>query len=330
MTETEDQKLAHLVRQAGHRTPLPEDARRRFEAAFRRELGSSRRKQLRSRFQIGCGIAAGIALVTLMLLIRNQPVEAVVIATVKQSHGQTFWLNDDEGGPLRPGNRIQQNDIIRTSEGSLALQPDGGGVDIRLTRMTEIEFTSAQSMRLLEGSVYVDADASPLPFTILADGVQVDHLGTQYLVSSTERGISVAVREGEVMIVTRQVKHRSRARQNAGELIEFQDDDNFTVSRIMTYDERWAWTNTLAQDIETDGMYLVDFLTWAARETGYSVAYASADIMQAVQYKGKDTRALVLLGNHRTEDVFKALEAVMRTTQFSASIGQGVITIGPA
>ena len=332
MTEADDQKLEQLVRQAGRRTPLPEEARSRFEESFRAELQVTRHRRLRHRLQFVSGIAASIVLAVAVVLVRNQPVEVDVIANVTRSHGQTFWQHDDEGGPLRSGNQIQPNDIIRTTEGSLAIRPGGANIDIRLDHMTEIEFVNGRSMRLIKGSVYIDAPISKLKagsghqsFTTLVNGIAVDHIGTQYLVSIDEQGISVAVREGEVMIATGQQRHRSRASNNGGELIEFHDDHSFTTTRIVTYGERWAWANTLAPDIETDGMYLADFLDWVARETGFTIAYASPEIKQVVQYRGGD--GLRLMGNRGTEDVFKALGAAMRNTQFSASIEEGVITI---
>ncbi len=332
MTESDDQKLEHLVRRAGRRTPLPEDVRSRFEESFKKELLITRKRRLRHRLQFTSAIAASLVLAVILVLVRNQPMEVEIIAAVERSHGQTFWQRDDEGGPLRSGNRIQPNDIIRTSAGSLAIKPSGTSIDVRLNHMTEIEFVNGRSMRLIKGSVYIDAPISKLkagsghqPFTTLVNGIAVDHIGTQYLVSSTELGISIAVREGEVLIETDQQRHRSRAYDNGGELVEFHDDHSFTRTKIMTYGDRWAWANTLAPDIETDGMYLADFLDWVARETGFTIAYASSDIMQVVQSKGEDK--VVLIGSHRTEDVFKALGDTMRTTQFSASIEEGVITI---
>jgi len=327
MTETDDQKLERLVRQAGRRTPLPEEVRSRFEESFRKELQVTRNRRLRHRLQFACAIAASLVLAVALVLVRNQPAEVEVIATVERSHGQTFWQHDDEGGPLRAGNQIQPNDIIRTSAGSLAIRPGAANIDIRLDHMTEIEFVNGQSIRLIKGSVYIDADSGSgyQPFTTLVNSIAVDHIGTQYLVSFNEQGISVAVREGEVMIATDQQRHRSRAFDNGGELVEFHDDHSFTTTRIVTYGGRWAWANTLAPDIETDGMYLVDFLDWVARETGFTIAYASPDIMQVIQDKGTD--GLRLIGSLETEDVFKALEAAMPLTQFSASIKEGVITI---
>lgn len=330
MTETDDQKLEQLVRLAGHRTPLPEEARSRFEESFRKELQATRNRRLRHRLQFASGIAACLVLAVALLLVRNQPVEVEVIATVERSHGQTFWQHDEEGGPLRSGNQIQPNDIIRTSAGSLAIRPRAVNIDIRLDRMTEIEFIDGQSMRLIKGSVYInvpslepEASAGLQPFTTLVNGIAVNHIGTQYLVSSTEQGISVAVREGEVMIATNHQRHRSRATDKGAELVEIHADHSITKTRIVTYGERWAWANILAPDIETDGMYLVDFLDWVARETGFTIAYASPDIRLLVQ--GKD--GPILRGSRGTENVFKALGGVMRNTQFIASIDAGVITI---
>lgn len=332
MTDADDQKLEQLVRQAGRRTPLPDETRSLFEASFRKELQRTRNRRLRHRLQWTAGIAASFVLAVVLVLDRNQPAEIELIATVERSYGQTSWQQDDEGGPLRAGNRIQPNDIIRTAAGSLAIRPSGSSIDIRLDRMTEIEFVNSQSLRLMKGSIYIDAPVlkhtsgtAHQPFTTLVDGFEVNHIGTQYLVSFGEQGISVAVREGEVIIETDQRQYRSRAFDHNGELIEFRDGHSFTTTSITTYGDRWAWANTLAPDIETDGMYLVDFLDWVARETGFTIAYASPDIMQRVELKGED--AIVLIGSRQTEDVFKVLEEVMPNTQFSASIEEGVITI---
>ncbi len=323
MTEADEQKLERLVRHAGRRTPLPDDIRARLENTFRKELHLARGRKLRRKLQIYSGIAASIFLTVALVLFNNQRLERPEVATVERSKGQTFWQNEVQKGPLRSGNKIQANDIIRTSEGWLAIKPHGFNIDIRINRMTEIEFIDQESVRLVKGSLYIDAgrSAEHQSFRILANGISIEHVGTQYLVSSGSDGISIAVREGEVVIAARDQLVRSSAFGNAAQLTKIDANHKFSTTSILTHGQLWSWASTVAPDIDTNGMALDDFLEWVARESGMTIVYASADIREAA------SKDVILKGPIPTEDVLVALQMAMPLTPFRASITNGVIHV---
>lgn len=324
MTETDDLKLEQLVRQAGHRTPLPEDIKARLEESFRKELQQARQKELRRKVQILVGIAASIILAVTLMVLNSKPPELTELATVERSKGQVFWQHEDQSGPLRSGNQIQENDIIRTAEGWLALKSKNIDINIRLDRETEIQFLGGNSVRLFKGSLYIDSGTSTKSrsFRILTDGITVEHVGTQYLVSSDSSGISVAVREGEIIIATKNQRIRSSALGKIGQLTKIGEDHQFTTTDIITHGPRWAWANQVAPQISIDGMSLDHFLHWVARQTGMTIRYESPAIQEAAVN-------MTLAGPHPTEaGILDILKTAMRTTPFHASIANGEISIG--
>lgn len=323
MTEADEQKLEELVRKAGRRPPLPEDVKARLENSFRKELNMVRGKALRRRVQIVTGIAASIILAVALIVSNNQESEPAQIASVERNKGQTFWRNDERSGPLRPGDQIQPNDVVRTSEGWLAITPNGLDIDIRLNRMTEVKFLDRGTVRLIKGSLYIDAGpaAKHQPFRILTDGIAIEHVGTQYLVSSGDGEISIAVREGEVIIEVENQLVRSNASNNTGQLTIIDEFHQFTTTSILTHGQYWDWASKVAPDINTDGMPLNHFLEWVARESGMTIVYSSADIRDGA------SNDVILKGSIPTEDVMVALQMAMPLTPYRASVRNGVINV---
>jgi len=323
MTEADENKLEELVRQAGRRTPLPDDVRARLEDSFRKELNMVQRKRLRRRAQILSGIAASFILAVLLIVFNSQRPDRPEIASVERTRGHTFWQYDEQTGPLRPGNLIKPNDVVRTSEGWLAITPSGLDIDIRLNRLTEVIFLDRETVRLIKGSLYIDAGlgAKHQAFRILTNGIAIEHLGTQYLVSSDDDGISIAVREGEVLIEIKDQLVRSNASDNAGQLTKIDQFHQFTTTRILTHGQYWDWASKVAPDINTDGMPLNHFLEWVARESGMTIVYSSAEIRDAA------SNDVILQGPIPTKDVMAALLLAMPLTPFRASVADGVITV---
>ncbi len=319
---TTDEKLEQLVRRAGKRTPLPDEVKQRLQTSFRRELQLNMRKRNRAKVLVLSGIAASILIAISFLILNDSPRPTSVIAKIERSEGETFWQYEDESGPLSYGNIIQPHDFIHTMEGSLSIRLENSSVNLRLGRMTEIEFIGKSSVRLVSGDIYVDAqpDGNHHSFSIRVNEIEVKHLGTQYLVSSNEDGISIAVREGEVIIKSRKQEFHSKGTTGKGELVSVSRTNKLTRSPINTHGSRWAWVNQMAPTIETNNMPIDKFLSWIARETGLKLVYNSPEILEAFHTE-------LIKGSIPTEDALRALDIVMNTTKYSVIIYEGTIKI---
>ncbi len=321
MTDTDDLRIEELLRAAGPRPPLPDEMKNRLEASFRTELLASRRKLVRRNMYLGAGLVASLVLTVMTYLNWQQPVSLEVIAKVQRSSGQTYWQQGRETGPLRSGNLVHTDDILRTAEGWLAISPPGSDIEIRLDRMTEVRAARENSIELISGSVYVDVHSAAIhqPFTIYAQGISIDHIGTQFMVSMNEQNVSVAVREGEVVIESKEQRIRGRATTDEAALVELDSDHHLVTSKIKKHGDRWEWASTFAPEIDTDGMSIGEFLNWIARETGTRILYTSAEARAGANER--------IVGTIPTGDVLQALDTAMSLTRFNAVIEDGVIIV---
>lgn len=320
MTDTDDQNLEQLVRDAGPRRPMPEDMRHRLETSFRGELDIIHRRKTGRTAQFAAGIAACLV-VTLFFTLRDSAIEQIDIASISQVRGEVLLQRGDYNGPLVEGGHIRTADRIRTGVGSLAVKSLNGGLDIRLDQHTELLALPNDTIRLVTGSVYVDAGPDSKPMTILVNDYQVSHIGTQYLVSTRDHAVSIAVREGSVQINS---KNQIVSDLEHGTVITLAADATYEVVSITPFDNRWQWTHQLAPNIETDGMPLVDFLAWYERQSGNVVVYESSELAQTIS-DPKDPVKIV--GSFDSTDVESVITIAMAINDFSHSTSDGVTTV---
>ncbi len=325
MTDTDDKGLEELVHRAGRRPSMPDDVRDRLEVSFRRELTSANRKSVTRRLQAGGAIAACLV-AALLILTRPAPTPSHAIATVERRQGESFLLNGSERVPLRPGGSVTTNDRITTSDGSLAIRPIDTELDVRLGENSEIIALEPGTVRLIAGSLYVDAPpgARHQPFSILIGDVTVNHTGTQYLVSTQQDGISIAVREGEVSVTVNSRTIVGRAKDGQAELLQFDADESWQRETVAPYGPRWNWANRNAPTIETDGMQLIDFLGWVERQSGLRFDYATDELRDDIMGPGSRSR---IVGNIPTDDVMAALSTAMDLDSLTWRIDDGIVII---
>ncbi len=119
-------------------------------------------------------------------------------------------------------------------------------------------------------------DAAALAATAFVIGTpqgDVRHLGTQYSAALVDGGVQVKVREGSVSIQRAGRPLTARA----GEALTLLNNGTVTRAAVPSYGETWRWAEALATGFAIEGRSLDEFLTWAARETGRKLVYASAD-----------------------------------------------------
>jgi hypothetical protein len=279
--QSDDADLAALLRAAGPRPQPPAamaDIVRAAVAAEWRKTVASRRPRRRATPWLAAAAVVGVAVVSTWLVVPRLSDGRDGIASVARLEGTVDVRHGSRSQwePLTSSVRMRVDDVVRTSaSGRIALRR-ADGLEVRLDRDTQLAFDDTDHAQLVSGRVYVDAGgagASADAFTLETPLGEVRHLGTQYLASMRDRGLEIAVREGAVAL--------SRGAQpvvaQAGERIAVGRDGSLVHSHAASRGEDWQWAESVSPGFDIKGRSLDEFLTWAARETGRRLVYASRD-----------------------------------------------------
>jgi ferric-dicitrate binding protein FerR (iron transport regulator) len=283
----DDADLAALLRAVGPRTQPPADTAAEVRAAVATEWRatvaarrqapvSTRRRIVRPWMAMAASVAAIVIAVSIVLPRWNGTGDPV--ATVARVSGAAAVRHSFDGAwqPLAAGSNVAASDEIRTdASGRVALRR-ADGLEVRLDAATQLAFNAADRASLVSGSVYVDAGLPGAGSDDLVIGTpygDVRHLGTQYVASVKDGLLQVAVREGSVAVDKGQTPVVARA----GESLTIAHDGAVSRSQLDVYGEAWRWAESVAPEFAIAGRSLDEFLTWAGRETGRKIVYASAD-----------------------------------------------------
>ena len=135
--------------------------------------------------------------------------------------------------------------------------------------------------RLGRGEVIADSRT----FVVKTSAGEVRHLGTQYAVRTAGPAVQVSVREGLVAID----RGSDRVIGSAGEQLSLSPGAAVVRTRLPIHDAQWAWIQTITPPFAIENRSLDEFLTWAARQTGRRLVYASrtaANEAESVRLKG--------------------------------------------
>ena len=148
---------------------------------------------------------------------------------------------------------------------------------LRIDENTEVRVDAKDLFTLIRGRVYVDTGQFVYRdggLNIRTEFGSVTDVGTQFSVSTTDRSLVVAVREGRVDINS----DNEAFVVMVGEHMTLQRNAAPQVSAIDANDERWNWVAELAPDFDIENRSLFDFLKWAARETGRELVFESDEL----------------------------------------------------
>jgi ferric-dicitrate binding protein FerR (iron transport regulator) len=155
---------------------------------------------------------------------------------------RTLWRDE----PLRVGSEIRGGQKI-AALGATLLELRAGG-NLRLAPGSDLEVTSANSVRLVRGEMYVDVPAGLIDKLVaVTDAGEFRHVDTQFALASTERTTRLRVRKGNV-------QWRSAGGQvNAAAGTEFIIERMQIVSRatIDEADASWLWADAIAPQMQT-------------------------------------------------------------------------------
>jgi len=262
-----DDSIARLLRLAGPRPAVPQEVRERVHRAVREEWRREVRRR-RTRFWGFRVIPAAVAASLLFVAILGGRVpfgEDTPVATVS--------LVSEGTGALAPGDVVHPGDSLATGSGGVALT-FGNGLSLRLAAETTAIVDGADEVTLIKGRVYADtgsatgADRSITVHTEL--GSARDH-GTQFAVSYAAGAMTVAVREGRVAIAARDASYSAEA----GEKLMLGPGSEPRYEELPPHDPSWDWASALAPPFDIERRPLIEFLEWAARETGRELVFTS-------------------------------------------------------
>lgn len=265
---TERDLIAEALRRAGPRGPLPDFDLEALSAPARSAWIRRVEHRRRRRRRLGFVAAASVALLALGLFFSGLLSPAIPVGTVVVRAGEIVAPEGDAepGDGIEPGSKlwIGQRLVTAADPGEWLTVELRTGHRLRLDAGTELRIDSASQVELEAGRVYVEATSSGL--RLLANRAEIEHIGTNYMVSLTRGRFGVWVRHGRVMV---RKDHRQLAIDRGQELWE--EDGELQVREQPPHGEAWSWTRRAAPPFESDGAELESFLRWIEAETGLEV-----------------------------------------------------------
>jgi hypothetical protein len=302
--------------------PWTDEQEARVRAAVEAQWRASLIAAKRRRNSSWIGLAAAVATISILagawlLLLPNA--DAAVLGTVVtvEPGGLQAVSTPFSRQTLGAGAEFHTNQTLR-ARGSALIALEGGGT-LRISRGTVIGARSANEIELRRGEVYLDLPPTQpraAAFVVHTALGSVEHVGTQFDVTTGNREIRVRVREGQVRL------RRASGIESAGAGTELIVPESGPVARhaMSTHGRQWSWVEALAPEFEIEDRPLGDFLQWAARETGRELQITDDRARSVVER----TR---LRGSVRGLTPLEALERVLRSTSLRFDLHEDAIRV---
>ena len=307
-----ESRVYHRVHEEWKRSTVEQSADKVYEKVHK----TWRRDALRGtilRWLLPAGVAATfvIAMVTLSV---PEPPAAEVAGTISRVVGSgTFSSEYPEGSSVHTGEIISTG----SAEGvSLLL---ARSESLRVDENTQLRVDAADQFTLLGGRVY--ADTGQFIFRdgglkIASEFGLITDVGTQFSVATTNQSLVVAVREGRVDVQNDSDRYAARM----GERLTLAQGETASVIELDTHDDYWDWIAPLTPAFDMSNKSLLDFLKWAARETG-----------RDLQFESDESRMFAMRtdvhGSVEGLTPDEALEAILATTTVRYRIADDKIVI---
>lgn len=334
--QRDEEAMARLLKAAGPRAEIPGDVESRVYARVFQEWQSSTAKpdgarvynivhqswkrdaarKAVKRWVLPVALAASAALVA-VLVSQPEPLPPAAVGTVAKV------VSPSAGdGAYALGDAIYTGMTIATGEDEGLSFLLARNESLRLAENSTLRIDASDQFTLLSGRVYADTGE----FVYRDGGLRIDtalgavtDIGTQFAVSIENETLDVAVREGRVDIRKDPQAHKHHVAMS-GERVRLGPRGDVTVESLALTDDYWNWTTQLAPAFDIEGKSLMDFLKWAARESGRILFFEDAELRMAIMRTD-------LHGSIEDFSPLQALESVMPTTAFRYHIEADKIVI---
>jgi FecR protein len=309
MTSEDKDAVEALLRKAGRRpAPPPEVA-----AAVYQHTRAVWQAEVRKRRMLyrGFALAASIALAFIAVWgswVRSPPQLVAVASPGGQlSIERARWLS---WAPSRDG-KLFQGDVLRSgTAGAVVHRVDGS--ELRLAHDSGVLFVSSTELRLQSGQLFVDThpETGTKTLRVLTAFGSVEHVGTQFLVSTDTAQMSVAVRNGRVAL--RYAQHEP-VQMFDGQAANLDSHGSLRRWDLAAFDDIWGWADSLAAPLDIEGRSLFAVLARIAQRGGLALKFDNAEAET-------DAHRLTLHGAPLNLPPRTALDAVLATSSFSGTV----------
>ena len=309
-----DDAVAQLMNLAGLRPAIPGHVAKRVHANVRLDWQSATRRHRVVRWSGAFALAASVVL-AITVTLQPARISLKPLGSIARVSG---IANANDNG-LVVGRTVQPGETITTAPGESLSVSLADGLSLRIASGSSIRFDAADDFTLTKGQVYADSGQAiyrDRGITIRTLAGSATDIGTQFAVTYNDNNMSVAVREGRVDVLQDQNSYLAIA----GEKLLLQPNEPFVVAPISVNDSSWDWAIELAPTFDIDNRSLMDFLKWAARETGKELVFADDETRMAAM-------GTILSGSVRNFSPHEATQSVLSTTQFQYQIDNYQIVI---
>jgi FecR protein len=266
----------------------------------------------------GVALAAGCAALVLLSVRGTGPpgaafgsVARLAGGTLERQVGFLWHESLPAGSILRVGDRLVARGGVL-----VALAPGG---TLRVAPQTRFAVAATTRLDLHDGSLYVDTPTVSGPLQVSTARGTVEHVGTEFEVTSAGQQVRIRVREGRVHFGS----GSESLLADAGTELLVSAAGSALRRPIATSGSEWAWVMALAPAYQIEGQPLTNFLNWVSRELG-----------QPLQFSGARTQELAsqvtLHGSIDGIAPLDALAQVLATTSLRYELRAGVIQLHSA
>lgn len=306
--------VARLLRLAGPRPDIPPLVEKRVHRRVRAEWEQSRRRRRVTRIALPLALAASVVIGIMLVPQRSTTPARPVVGTVVRT------LPAAGDGLPAVGTRLTGGQALRTAGGHSLSVELRGGRSLRIAPATVVTLVAFDRVRLGRGEIYADTGPSAYaadPLTVDTAAATITDVGTQFAVRIEDDALRVAVREGRVDVVT----DGNRLAASAGELLRLAQGGQPQREAIGPDAELWRWAMEVAPVFDIENRSLMEFLQWAARETGRKLTFAN-DAVRASAMRA------ILHGSIEGLSPDEAVDSVLATSGLTYRVTAREIVIG--
>jgi ferric-dicitrate binding protein FerR (iron transport regulator) len=319
--EDSDEALERSLESMLRRQPLSDDAFLRMRSAVEAEWRAVTPASARwSRTRL-VGLAAGILVLVGMAVTWLRPeIAPAVLGSVARVQAPGL---ENESIPflqraVNSGDALRAGETIEAHGPALVVLERGG--TLRMARGAVIKVIAANAIELAHGQIYVDltpGQPRATAFVVRTSLGIIEHLGTQFEVTTVARDIRIRVREGRVRLRT----NSGAELADAGTELLVSHAGGVSRALVPTYGPAWSWVEALIPEYEIENRQLIDFLRWVARESGRRLEIAD----ERASVVAERTR---LHGSVHGRRPLEALADIMSTTSLHFELGDDSIRVG--